>query len=250
MEKYPELPNIIAILTEKFEHASWAPFLHTWENVIFSALAGLTLVLVAWLASRRSSEVPGRLQNAFEMYVDGMRGLVCGILGPKGEAYLPFIGTLFIYILVMNLMGFIPLLKSPTTNLSTTVALALCVFAYVQYASFKELGTRGYMDHLMGKPRGMMAWTIVMPIFMLALHTISELIRPITLSLRLRSVLWGDDLLLAIFAGYGLKALPLLFVNFIMGVLTALIQAFVFTILTTVYFALVVVHEEEGQEAH
>jgi len=243
-EHYPELPNILDILARKYAGAPWADFLHVWQDVLYAALAGLFLVALAWRAGRRPRVVPGRLQNFFEFYVQTMRDFVNGMLGPKGEQYLPFIGTLFIYILTMNLMGFIPFLKSPTTNLATTASMAICVFFYLQYTSFKVLGVRGYLDHLMGSPRGAMAMTIIMPLFMLVLHVMSELVRPLTLALRLRSTLWGDDLLLAIFAGFGLPAFLLLFLNFVLALMTAFIQAFVFTILTMVYFALVVVHEE------
>jgi F-type H+-transporting ATPase subunit a len=243
-QHYPELPNILEIIARKYEHAAWSGFLHTWQDVIYAAAAGLLLVVLSWRAGRNAKEIPGRLQNFFEFYVQTMRDFVAGMLGSKGDQYLPFIGTLFIYILTMNLMGFIPFLKSPTTNLATTAAMSICVFFYLQYTSFKVLGVRGYLDHLMGSPRGAMAMTVILPLFMLVLHMMSELVRPLTLALRLRSTLWGDDLLLAIFAGFGLPAFLLLFLNFVLALMTAFIQAFVFTILTMVYFALVVVHEE------
>jgi F0F1-type ATP synthase membrane subunit a len=90
-----------------------------------------------------------------------------------------------------------------------------------------------------------MAWTIIMPIFMFALHILGELIRPFSLSLRLRSNIWGDDMLLAMLAGFGLKGLPVLFLNTLFVILAATIQAVIFSLLTLIYFALVLVHEEE-----
>jgi len=169
---------------------------------------------------------------------------VCGILGPKGRKYSPFIGTLFIYILFMNLVGLVPMMKSATADWSVTLTLALCVFVYVQYTAVKELGFLGYIDHLMEKPRGVMALSVVLPLFMLFIHLIGELVKPLTLSLRLRSNIWGDDLLLAIMTGFGLPALPLLFFNTLLTMLAATIQAIVFCLLTTVYFALVMPEEE------
>ena len=83
-----------------------------------------------------------------------------------------------------------------------------------------------------------------MPVFMLISHVIAELVRPITLSLRLRSNIWGDDLMMVLFAGFGLKGLPILFLNTVISMFTATIQAFVFAFLTTIYFALVLIHEE------
>jgi len=79
---------------------------------------------------------------------------------------------------------------------------------------------------------------------MFFLHIISELIRPISLSLRLRSNIWGDDMLLAVLAGFGLKAVTLLFFNTLLTILAAVVQACVFCLLTTIYFALVLTHEE------
>jgi len=103
----------------------------------------------------------------------------------------------------------------------------------------------GYFDHLMGKPRGVLAWSIIMPIFLFVLHLLGELIRPFSLSLRLRSNIWGDDMLLAMLAGFGLKGLPILFLNTVTAIVIATIQAGIFSLLTLIYFALVLVHEEE-----
>jgi F-type H+-transporting ATPase subunit a len=79
---------------------------------------------------------------------------------------------------------------------------------------------------------------------MFCLHLISELIKPISLSLRLRSNVWGDDVLLAVLGGFGLKGFVLLFFNTLMAVLTAVVQAMVFCILTTIYFALVMPEQD------
>jgi F-type H+-transporting ATPase subunit a len=102
------------------------------------------------------------------------------------------------------------------------------------------------MDHLAGKPRGALAFTIVIPVMMFVLHLITELIKPVSLSLRLRSNIWGDDVLLAVLGGFGLTGFPLLFFNTLMALLTAIVQALVFCILTTIYFALVLPEEETG----
>jgi len=143
----------------------------------------------------------------------------------------------------MNLFGIIPFMKSSTTSWSTTLALALCVFFYVQYAALREHGLIGYIDHLMEKPRGFLAFSVVIPLLMLFLHVLAELVKPISLSLRLRSNIWGDDILLAIIAGFGLKGIPMLFFNTLLVVLAGVVQAVVFCLLTTIYFALVITEE-------
>ena len=240
----PEFPNIITVLADLFPGTPFAAFLLAQVNVLYSVLAASLLGALVFAVSRRAVMIPGRRQCLVEMAVEGLDNFVCGIIGSRGRTYTPFIGTLFLYILFMNLLGFIPFMKSPTASWSTTLALAICVFCYVQFTAFKELGVRGYLDHLMGKPRGVIALSIIMPIFMLISHVIAELVRPITLSLRLRSNIWGDDLMMVLFAGFGLKGLPILFLNTMISMFTATIQAFVFAFLTTIYLALVLIHED------
>ncbi len=243
----PELPNVITLLHAKFPHARWASYLILWQNIIYSLVIVFILFIVAYLASRKMKMVPGRLQNAFEVFAGGVDDFVCGILGARGRKYTPFIGTLFIYILFMNLIGLVPFMKSSTSSWSTTLALALCVFVYVNYTSIKELGFWGYLYHLMGKPKGVLAFSLVFPLMMLLLHIVSELVRPITLSLRLRSNIWGDDLLLAVVAGFGLKGIPLFIFSAILVIIASFVQAAVFSLLTTIYFTLIWEGKEEKE---
>lgn len=240
----PELPNIVTLLAEKFKGSPFAAYLIKWENIIFSVIIISMIALVTYAASRKAFLIPGRLQNFFEIFAGGVDDFVCGIIGHKGRDYVPFIGTLFIYILCMNLAGLIPFIKSPSTSWSTTLALAICVFCYVQYVGFKELGFWGYIDHALGRPRGIIAFSVFIPLLMFVLHIVSELVRPISLSLRLRSNIWGDDMLLAVFAGFGLKGMPLLLFNSVMAIIVSIVQTLVFCLLTTIYFTLILSHEE------
>ena len=241
---HDEIPNIVTILAQRLEPTGISQYLYKWENTIFSVIVLAIIFLVSYLASRKISSIPSRLQGSIELLVSGVNDFVCGIIGPKGRIYTPFIGTLFIYILFMNLFGLIPFMKSSTASWSITLALALIVFIYVQYAGIKELGVLGFLDHLLGKPRGIMALSIVMPLMMLFLHIVSDLVRPISLSLRLRSNIWGDDMLLSLVAGFGIKGIPLLLFNSVLTILASVVQATVFCLLTTIYFALVLSHEE------
>jgi F-type H+-transporting ATPase subunit a len=240
-----EIPNLVTLLAEHFKSGLLSQYLYRWENIIFSLIALAIISVAAYLASRKTSLIPSRFQAAVEFLVSGIDDFVCGIIGPKGRRYTPFIGTLLIYILLMNLFGLVPFMKSSTTSWSITLALALIVFIYVQYAGIKELGFLGYIDHLLGKPRGIMAFSVVMPLLMLFLHVVSELVRPISLSLRLRSNIWGDDMLMSLVAGFGIKGMPLLLFNSLLAILASVVQAVVFCLLTTIYFALVLTHEEE-----
>ena len=241
-----ELPTILTGLEKIFQGTPVAGFLQVWQNVIFSLLVVGILILVSALGTRKRGLVPGRTQAALELIVGGLDEFICGILGREGRTYVPFIGTLFLYILAMNLIGLIPFMKSPTTSWSTTLALALCVFVYLQYTALRKLTFRGYLDHLMGRPRGVMAFSVVMPLMMFFLHVVSELIRPISLSLRLRSNIWGDDVLLALLTGFGLAGVPLVVFNMVLALIASVVQALVFSLLTTIYFAFILVDEEHA----
>ena len=242
----PELPNLVGLLAEKLEGTPFAHFLHLYENIIFSLLVVAIVSLLAFFASRRRSMIPGRLQLFMEIVVGGLDDFVCGILGPKGKRFTPFIGTLFIYILLMNIMGMVPFLKSSTSSLSTTVALALCVFLYVQFTAIKENGIVGYLDHLAGNPRGVIAFTVFIPVLLFFIHIISELVKPLSLSLRLSKNVWAEDMLLAVSSQFGLGGVPLFLFNMFLTLLGGVMQAVVFCLLSTVYFALVMPHHEES----
>ena len=241
---HSELPNLVTVLAEIFHSAPWAKYLVLWENVCFALIIVIFLTIVAYFGCRKKAMIPGRLQNVLEVFVALVDDFVCGILGKHGRKFVPFIGTLFIYILCMNLAGLIPFMKSATSSLSTTFGLALCVFLYVHYSAIKELGFIGYIDHLMGRPRGGLALSIILPLFMFFIHIVSELIKPVSLSLRLRSNIFADDMLLSALAGFGIKGLPLLMFSTFIVIISALVQAMVFSLLSTIYFALFLVEEE------
>lgn len=240
-----ELPNLVTFLAGKLEGTPLAHFLHIWENVIFSLIIVCIISLVAYLASRKAALIPNRLQAFVEIVVGSLDDFVRGILGPRGSKYTPFIGTLFIYILSMNLFGLVPFMKSSTSSLSTTAALAACVFLYLQYTAVKEMGPLRYLDHLMGNPRGVIAFSVFIPILLFVIHIITEFVRPFSLTLRLGSNILAEDKLLAVSAGFGIGGVPLLLFSMFLMILSGLIQAVVFSLLSTVYFALVLPHEEE-----
>lgn len=250
-EGLKELANWITLANERWRDVALVHFLHQWENVVFSLTAAIFLIGLSFLATRKKSLIPGPLQNSLELAVESLENMVTGIIGPKGRSYLPFIGTLFLYILTQNLMGLVPAMKSPTSNLNTTVALAICVFGYVQGIGIKQNGFVGYLDHLMGSPRDLVGWTLV-PLN-LPLHILEELIKPLSLSLRLFGNVLGEDALIAAFVGLGILSLsflhspvglPLQLPFMILSILLGSIQALVFALLSTIYISLVLPQEE------
>jgi len=252
-KRAPEFPNVIEILHEAYHGQNpIVDFLFKNSIVVFSTVIWLILGLLAYMAYRKRALIPSGIQNFVEWVVESLANMITGILGESGRKFIPFIGTLFVYIFCMNLFGLIPGMFSPTSKLNTTLALAICVFLYVQFTGIRNFGILGYLHHLAGSPKSTVEWCLV-PLN-LPLHIIGELARPVSLSLRLFGNISGEDMLLAIFATLGVSILSFmhlpvgipLHVPFIfLAMLTAFVQALVFTLLTTIYFSLMSHHDEE-----
>ena len=252
---HPELPNWLEFAHILFPN-SVTQFLVTWQVPIFSAFVWLLLSFFAMKAYSKRSLVPGKLQNLLEFIVEALDNLVVGILGESGRKYTPFLGTIFVYVFTMNVIGLFPGMFSSTSKLTTTLSMAVCVFLYVQYHGMRELGVLGYFHHLAGSPKSTVEWCLV-PLN-LPLHIIGELAKPISLSLRLFGNISGEDMLLAIFVSLGIASmaflphspfipgLPLQLPFIFLALLTSFVQALVFTLLSTIYFSLMSHHEEEG----
>jgi F-type H+-transporting ATPase subunit a len=249
-----ELPNFITVLHHYLVGTSVGDFLHKWENVIFSLLMAAFMCLIAYIATRKPQLVPGKLQNVVEFFVESLSNFIVGVLGEQGRKFVPFLGSLFLYILCLNLFGLIPLMKSPTANINQTVALAICVFGYVQWTGIRANGLLGYIDHLAGQPRNVIGF-ILIPL-MLPLHIVEEFAKPLSLSLRLFGNITGEDILLYIFVVLGVGILsftklpigvPLHIPFIFLALLTSFIQALVFMLLSTSYFLLMLPHHE-GEE--
>jgi F-type H+-transporting ATPase subunit a len=258
-EGAPELPNVVTYLRAMYqgkEQPAWLVTLHAWENIFFSFLAAIFLIAVFGTAARAKRLVPGPWQNAAEALFGGLHDFFLGILGPQGKPYVPFIGSLMLYIVTMNWMGMIPFLKSPNTSLNTTFALALCVFVYVQWIGISRNGLAGYLYHFAGQPKDAIGWGSAILLF--PLEIMGEFIKPISLSCRLFGNILGEDILLAVFVGLGVTAvsfvhspigLPLQLPFLVLSTLFGLVQGLVFALLTTVYIVMMLPHDEH-HEAH
>lgn len=251
-------PNVIELFANANPHAPWARFLEHYEVLVFSIFIALILLAVAFAASRNPQLIPSGLQNGVEMVVEGLSNFIIGILGPKqGPRFVPFLGTLGLYIFAMNLFGLIPFMHSPTASLNVTVALALTVFVYVQFIGFKELGPLGWLDHMLGNPRDITGWMLA-PL-MLPIHVLGELAKPISLSCRLFGNIFGEDMLLVAFASLGVTMLPFKSLPFgipmhalffPLALLGSALQAMVFTVLSSIYILLMLPHEHHDEHGH
>ena len=250
-EGIKEVANWITLVSKQWHGAPWADFLHQWENVVFSWTVGLVLILIAYFGTRKIQLIPAPFQNFLEAVVEGLENFVLEVLGHRGRQYVPFIGTLFLYILFQNLAGLVPGMKSSTSSLNTTIALAVTVFFYVQWTGLRTNGILGYIDHLMGSPRDVVGWIMVPLNF--PLHVLEEFIKPLSLSLRLFGNILGEDALIAAFVTLGIAAtafihlpvgIPFQFPFMLLACITGTIQALVFALLTTIYISLMLPHEE------
>jgi len=252
----PEIPNWIT-LVKQYPAIKNSPktleIIHLAEGPIFSFTVVIFLSIIVIIGTRKAKMIPGRLQTLIEIIVEKFYKMVCDILGQKnGRRFLPYIGTLFLFIFFNNILGIIPFMKSSTSLIQTTGALAILTFLYVQFIGIKENGIFGYLHHMAGSPNDTITWLIAPLMF--PLHVIGELAKPLSLSLRLFGNIMGEDILLGVFVFFGVAMLgfthlpigiPLQFPFIFLALLTSTIQALVFTLLSTIYFLLVLPHDEE-----
>lgn len=172
--------------------------------------------------------IPTKGQNVLEMIIQGLENFMIEITGPEGKAFFPYIATVFLYILLSNLIGLIPGFFSPTANINTTLSLALCTFVLTHAIGIKYHGVK-YVKHFFGPLPALAP-------FMIIIEVIGHIARVMSLSIRLFGNIFGKETLLGILfglAGLYLAPLPILF----LGILVSLIQALVFMLLSIVYFA-------------
>jgi len=199
-------------------------------------------------ATRKFAPIPPKVwgvQNFGEFVVESMVNFTRGIIGPGGEKYTPLIGTIFFYILIGNLWGMIPGFHSPTSNMSTTLALGLIVFIYVQYVGIRSNGFLGYLKHFAGPMPALSP-------LLFFVEVISELVKPFTLAMRLFGNIFGEDTVVVVLASLAvlmLKApfLPLQLPILLLGVLTSFVQALVFALLSCIYISLQSHHDSEHE---
>jgi F-type H+-transporting ATPase subunit a len=254
---HPEVVNWVQLLARSMAPSPVSDFLVTWEKAIFSFIIVGILAFFAISISRKVKLVPGRAQAFLEMLITGLDDVVQGVMGSRGRKYTPFVGSLFIYIFASNIFGLVPLQNSTMAFLTTVVPLSVCVFLYVQWIGITQNGILGYLHHLAGSPRDIFGWLLVPLMF--PLHVLGEFIKPLSLSFRLYGNIMAGHLLLAVFMGMGIEMLkplhvpvgiPLHFPFLFLEILVGVIQAFVFTLLSTIYIAMMLPHEHEHEHAH
>lgn len=262
----PEAPNFITLLVARgIQNEGLRHWLHAWENVIFAWVIAVVLAGALRWAIRRPSMIPRQAQNFAEWLVESFEQLYASDLGPRTRHYLPFLGTLFLYILAMNWALLIPFFKSPTGGLAlsgptvisggfvTTAALACSVFLYVQYTAIRSHGLLAYLHHLLGSPHSIGEWILCVVTLAPVTHILGELVRPVSLALRLFGNITGDDILFGVFLVLGVLTvsaahwpigIPLQLLAVPIVLLFGFVQALIFTALTSAYLSMSLAGEQ------
>lgn len=232
--------------------------------VAASAAYAITAPKLSKATTRDEDFVPPSnlgIRNIFELIGEFVQGMAKDIIGHHYQPYLPILIFVFMWTLLNNLLGMVPGLGSATDNLNTTLAMGFFVYIYYNYQGFKAHGFK-YMEHFTGHLHGTLL--LVLGPVMFVIELVSHTVRPITLGIRLRSNVYGDHTIYGIMANLfkdlgeflghklgpagtaigavfaGLGPVPIV----ILGLMVAVIQAFVFMLLTTIYIGMATAHEE------
>jgi F-type H+-transporting ATPase subunit a len=205
------------------------------DHVINAFLVFLICCIVFPLASRRiSKDNPGPLQHMLELTVQGLKNLLNDIIGHDGEKYLYIIGAFTVFIFLSNIFGLFYFLAPPTSNPNTTFALAITSFLYFNWQGIRNHGF-GYLKHFMGP-----IWWLAPLMF--PIEIIGNLARVLSLGMRLFGNIFGEHTATSIFMGLVPLVVP--WPMMALGIFGALLQTFVFIMLTMVYISGAVATEE------
>ena len=233
-------------LSEKFyelvDHLGWhlphKPMDHVW--MAFFIVIFCTVFFSYW--KRKYKVYPSFMQQALEAYFGFISNLVRDMIGPEGKRFIPVIGTLGVFILLSNLLGLIPIFKSPTASVNVTFGCAVFIFIYYHAVGIRTNGLWKYIKHFAGP-----VWWMA-PLFF-PVEIIGHFSRPLSLTIRLFGNIFGEDTIIAILFMLVPFLVPLPMMC--LAIFTSLIQTLVFIMLSSVYIAGAVAHEEgHSEEEH
>jgi len=196
------------------------------DTTVIGYAITLGLIIFARLATRNMELIPGRLQNTLEIFLEAIIDTTEGMMPGGGRKFLPFIGTIALFIGISNIIGVLPLVKNPTADLNMTLAFGLSVFIFSNAYAIKVKGLWGYLK---GYAEPMF--------FMLPINILGELAKPISHSFRLFGNVFGGSVLIALAAYFvpGIIPVPLMaWFDIFIG----LVQALIFTMLAIAYISI------------
>ncbi|MFC1488250.1 F0F1 ATP synthase subunit A [Thermodesulfobacteriota bacterium] len=210
-----------------FELIGLDHFAHAYPHVIYSWVVMTLLIVMGAIGAKSVSLIPTKMQNFLEIIISGMEEFMVDITGEEGREYFFIIATVFLYILVCNLIGLVPGFFPPTANLNTTLSCAIVVVFATHVIGIKHHGAK-YVKHFMGPMLAMAPLIFIIEI-------IGHTARLLSLSFRLFGNMVGHEIVLGILfmlAGLFFAPLPIM----ALGIFVSFIQAFVFFLLSIIYF--------------
>jgi len=216
------------VFVKFFELIGLGHWAHNNPHVIYMWISMILLIVFGWLAGKNVQLVPRQLQNVFEVLVSGLEEFMVEMTGEEGRWLFPLCATLFLFILISNLMGLVPGFYPATASINTTLGCALVAVPFSWMVGIRYHGPK-YIKHFLGP-----VWW--MAPFMLIIEIIGHLARILSLSFRLFGNITGHELvvtILLVLAGLFLAPLPIM----ALGIFISLLQAFVFFLLSVMYFA-------------
>lgn len=231
-------------------HFSWVQLVpkvtHDNLHVATALITGGVMIALAFvgrvaLGKGDAAVVPASsfsIKGVFEMMTEFIVDLADLVIGEEGKKFVPMFAAIFFYILFNNMIGLIPGLSPSTDNLNTTMAIGLFSFVIYNFYGLKENGT-GYLKHFFGP----VLWLAPL---MLAIELVSHAIRPLTLGLRLQGNIFADHTVVAVFIDLFKNAawfIPVPAIFYGMGIFVAVMQAFVFTMLSMIYVSMAIAHD-------
>jgi len=227
---------VVAAILRVFGQEVKDPYHLIPDYVVMSIIVVALLSILLGLLGRRLQLVPTKSQVILESLVDFFESLIDDTMGTEGRKYLPLVASVGLFILTANLIGLIPGFMSPTSKLNVTLGCALVVWLYYHWQGIKAQGLFGYLKHFTGGN------PFLAPL-LLPIEIISHFSRPISLSMRLFGNIFSEELLILIMLSIIPYLLPLPFMA--IAIFTAVIQAYVFVLLTCIYLAGAVEEEQE-----
>jgi len=218
-------------------------------SIIMSWIVMAVVIIPLTIAARRLKEIPSGAQNVLEFAIEGLTSFAMGIGGPGAKRFITFFLACFLFIVVSNWSGLIPGVgrvhefRAPTSDVNVTVGLALVAFVYFHYQGVRALGIGGYLGKfftLKGGPIGL---------FVGVLEFFLEIVKPITLAMRLFGNIYGGELALTVMTTITLAFIPVALYG--LELFVGLMQGIIFSVLVLVFTMLAMEgHHEEGHDEH
>jgi len=206
------------------------------DTVVATWVMMAVWIILAYLVSKRMSLEPKGWQHLVEFGIEALEGLISRTIGRPGEEFLTMIGTMALFVATANLLGLLPGLPSPTSDINTPLALAVVIFFAVHYYGIRQRGLTGYIKHLAGPA-----------VVGLPLEILGHVSRALSLSLRLFGNMIAGTVIVAVLYQIIPLIVPVLMLSF--NLLIGILQAFVFTLLTIVYIGQAVGPLDEEEQA-